>query len=96
MIAPGYEPRLMLNFHYIDVTYVPTADLIARQKEEEIRNRVRAMDMPKDVREANLRDFDPSSQGRAKALAEAMQFLREYPATPKNFIKGSIYKAPSV
>ena len=54
----------MLNFHYIDVTYVPTADLIARQ-EEEIRNRVRAMDMPKDVR-ANLRDFDPSSQGRAK------------------------------
>ncbi len=48
MIAPGYEPRLMLNFHYIDVTYVPTADLIARQKEEEIRNRVRAMDMPKD------------------------------------------------
>ena len=38
MIAPGYEPRLMLNFHYIDVTYVPTADLIARQKEEEIRN----------------------------------------------------------
>ena len=63
----------MLNFHYIDVTYVPTADLIARQKEEEIRNRVRAMDMPKDVREANLRDFDPSL-GRAKALAEAMQF----------------------
>ena len=35
MIAPGYEPRLMLNFHYIDVTYVPTADLIARQKEED-------------------------------------------------------------
>ena len=72
MIAPGYEPRLMLNFHYIDVTYVPTADLIARQKEEEIRNRVRAMDMPKDVREANLRDFDPSFLlgAMANALAE--------------------------
>ena len=94
MIAPGYEPRLMLNFHYIDVTYVPTADLIARQKEEEIRNRVRAMDMPKDVREANLRDFDPSSQGRAKALAEAMQFLREYPATPKEFHKGLYLQGP--
>ena len=92
--CPGYEPRLMLNFHYIDVTYVPTADLIARQKEEEIRNRVRAMDMPKDVREANLRDFDPSSQGRAKALAEAMQFLREYPATPKEFHKGLYLQGP--
>ena len=24
MIAPGYEPKLTLNFHYVDVTYVPT------------------------------------------------------------------------
>ena len=70
---PGYEPRLMLNFHYIDVTYVPTADLIARQKEEEIRNRVRAMDMPKDVRSKFTR-FRSIFSGRAKALAEAMQF----------------------
>ena len=52
------------------------------------------MDMPKDVREANLRDFDPSSQGRAKALAEAMQFLREYPATPKEFHKGLYLQGP--
>ncbi|MGH2162234.1 primosomal protein DnaI, partial [Enterococcus faecalis] len=27
MLAPGYVPRLMLNFHYIDLTNVPTADL---------------------------------------------------------------------
>ena len=93
MIAPGYEPRLMLNFHYIDVTYVPTADLIARQKEEEIRNRVRAMDMPKDVREANLRDFDPSSRS-SQSVSRSNAILREYPATPKEFHKGLYLQGP--
>ncbi|MDA9470958.1 primosomal protein DnaI [Enterococcus sp. 5H] len=88
MIAPGYEPRLTLNFHYIDVTYMPTEALIAKQKEEEIRKRVRAMDMPKDVREASLSRFDTASQGRAQAMAEAMKFLNDYTTNPKEFHKG--------
>lgn len=88
MIAPGYEPKLTLNFHYIDVTYVPTEALIAKQKEDEIRKRVRAMDMPKDVREANLSRFDTASQGRAQAMAETMKFLNNYTSNPKEFHKG--------
>lgn len=88
MIAPGYEPRLTLNFHYIDVTYMPTEALIAKQKEEEIRKRVRAMDMPKDVREASLSRFDTASQGRAQAMAETMKFLNDYTTNPKEFHKG--------
>lgn len=88
MIAPGYEPQLTLNFHYIDVTYVPTEALIAKQKEDEIRKRVRAMDMPKDVREASLNRFDTASQGRAQAMAETMKFLNEYTTNPKEFHKG--------
>lgn len=88
MIAPGYEPKLTLNFHYIDVTYVPTEALIAKQKEDEIRKRVRAMDMPKDVREASLSRFDTASQGRAQAMAETMRFLNEYTSEPKEFHKG--------
>ena len=88
MIAPGYEPRLALNFHYIDVTYVPTKALIAKQKEEEIRQRVRAMAMPKDVREAHLNNFDLSSDGREEALAESMKFIKAYSANTKEFHKG--------
>ena len=88
MIAPGYEPKLALNFHYIDVTYVPTKALLAKQKEEEIRQRVRAMDMPKDVREASLACFDTTSQGRAEAMNETMRFLHEYTSSPKEFHKG--------
>lgn len=57
MIAPGYEPRLALNFHFIDVTYVPTKELLAYQKQEEIRSRIKAMDMPKDIQEASFADY---------------------------------------
>lgn len=92
MIAPGYEPKLTLNFHYIDVTYIPTEALIAKQKEEEIRKRVKAMDMPKDVREARLNNFDLSSDGREEAFASAMKFIKEYAQTPKDFHKGLYLK----
>ncbi|MTD38674.1 primosomal protein DnaI [Erwinia sp. CPCC 100877] len=88
MIAPGYEPRLAMNFHYIDVTYIPTEALIAKQREEEIRKRVKAMDMPKDIKEATLDRFDLSSEGRVRALSEASDFLENYPAAPKEFHKG--------
>ena len=39
MIAPGYEPKLTLNFHYVDVTYVPTEALLAKKRQEEIKSR---------------------------------------------------------
>lgn len=88
MIAPGYEPKLTLNFHYIDVTYVPTEALLIKQREDEIRKRVKAMDMPKDVREARLNNFDLSSNGREEAFANALKFIKEYSQAPKEFHKG--------
>ena len=54
MIAPGYEPQLILNFHSIDVTYVPTQDLLARKHQEEVRNRIHAVNMPKDIQDARI------------------------------------------
>lgn len=70
MIAPGYEPQLFMNFHYIDVTYVPTEALIKKQQEDEIRSRVKAMDMPKDIREASMDSFQITAE-RKEALQEA-------------------------
>lgn len=87
MIAPGYEPKLALNFHYIDVTYVPTDALLARQKEQEIRNRVNSVDMPKDIREATLASFEITPE-RSEALGEIVDFLEAYTASPKAYHKG--------
>ncbi|MGM0212954.1 primosomal protein DnaI [Enterococcus sp. AZ109] len=89
MIAPGYEPKLALNFHFIDVTYVPTDELLKRKKEEEIRNRINSVDMPKDIRQASIRTFEVTS-GRSEALEAALDFINLYHATPKDFHK-SLY-----
>ncbi|MGX7351256.1 primosomal protein DnaI [Enterococcus canis] len=87
MIAPGYEPKLALNFHYIDVTYVPTDALLARQKEQEIRNRVNSVDMPKDIREATLASFEMTTE-RSEALGEIIDFIEAYTANPNSYHKG--------
>ncbi|WP_314065460.1 primosomal protein DnaI [uncultured Vagococcus sp.] len=87
MIAPGYEPKLFMNFHYIDVTYVPTEALLARQKEEEIRGRVKAMDMPRDIREASMDHFEITAE-RKEALQGAFDFVSKYRENPKHFHQG--------
>ena len=87
MMAPGYEPRLVLNFHYVDVAYVPTEDLLARRKQEEIKNRVSTIDIPKDIRNATMKNFDKTDQ-REEALFETMKFIKNYAENPKTFHKG--------
>lgn len=86
MIAPGYEPQLSLNFHFIDVTYVPTDELLRMKREEEIRNRVNSLDMPKDIRKASIRTFEVTS-GRSEALEASLDFINQYEAAPKMFHK---------
>lgn len=87
MIAPGYEPRLALNFHFIDVTYVPTKELLAHQKQEEIRGRIKAMDMPKDIQEASFADYQ-QTPGRMEAIAAAVDFINALTTQPQDFHKG--------
>lgn len=86
MIAPGYEPQLSLNFHFIDVTYVPTDELLRLKREEEIRNRVNSLDMPKDIRKASIRTFEVTS-GRSEALEASLDFINQYEGSPKSFHK---------
>lgn len=87
MIAPGYEPQLMLNFHYVDVTYVPTEALIARRRQEEIRSRIHAVDMPKDIQNASFKTFENTS-GRGEALSAALDFIEGYTTDKQAFHKG--------
>ncbi|MEG2254794.1 MAG: primosomal protein DnaI [Vagococcus sp.] len=87
MIAPGYEPRLFMNFHFIDVTYVPTESLLKKQAQAEVRSRVKAMDMPKDIREARLDQFELTSE-RKEAFQEAFRFINDFEDDPKSFHQG--------
>lgn len=87
MIAPGYEPQLMLNYHSVDVTYIPTEELLARKHQEEIRGRIQAVNMPKDIQDARMSEYDQTS-GRGQAYLASLDFIEEYKEYPKNFHKG--------
>ena len=87
MIAPGYEPKLTLNFHYVDVTYVPTEALLAKKRQEEIKSRIKAVDMPKDIQDASFKNFE-RTDGRSYASFEALDFVEHYSADPKGYHKG--------
>lgn len=87
MIAPGYEPQLALNYHSVDVTYIPTEELIAKQEQEEIRHRIQALNMPKDIQEARMANYEGTT-GRGKAFMGAIDFINAYKDAPKSFHKG--------
>lgn len=87
MIAPGYEPQLTLNYHSVDVTYIPTEELVAKQEQDEIRNRIQALSMPKDIQEARMTNYEGTT-GRAKAFMGAIDFINAYKDDPKTFHKG--------
>lgn len=87
MIAPGYEPQLMLNFHSVDVTYVPTQQLLEKRQQEAIENRIQALNMPKDIQYARISEYERTS-GRGDALIAAMDFIDSFEDRPKAFHKG--------
>ncbi|MCC5889049.1 MAG: primosomal protein DnaI [Alkalibacterium sp.] len=92
-LAPGYRPKLILNNHRIDVTYVPTSELIQKQKEEKIKSRIRSLYMPKDLKEARLEDFE-ATRKRQKALDKAITFIENYLESPKSFHKALYLHGP--
>ncbi|MFD2728500.1 primosomal protein DnaI [Enterococcus camelliae] len=87
MIAPGYEPKLTLNFHFIDVTYVPTKALLEKEHQLEIANRIQTISMPKDIQKASLKEYE-RTPGRGEAWISAFEFVEAYTSAPKEFHKG--------
>lgn len=84
--APGYQPQLVYNNHLIDVSYVPSDELVKNQKLAEIKSRVRTLNMPKAIRNAQLADFD--IVGREEIAQAAVDFIDGYTTNPNKFIKG--------
>lgn len=80
--AAGYEPQLIVSNHLIDVAYVPTAQTQERQAQQQLRQRVKSIAMPKSIREATLANFDQDDD-RAEALMAALDFIDAYEANPK-------------
>ncbi|MDR1521295.1 MAG: primosomal protein DnaI [Streptococcaceae bacterium] len=88
-VAPGYEPKLIFHNHSIDVAYEPTEVLLAEQREEEIKARIHAMNMPKDVRNASFKTITLTRDShRVLAIKKAKNFVKSFIADPFTPHKG--------
>ena len=95
-VAPGYSPQLQLVAGQIDVTYVPTQQLIERRQQQHLRQLVNSINMPKFIRRATMDDYYLDDQngtaGRVMAYNAANDFIDNYQADhfrPGLYLTGS-------
>ena len=91
-LAPGRQ--LTLNYHYVDVAYVPTDELLKRREQEEIRQRIQTYDIPKDVRHAMMKTVHRTPE-RTQIILEILQFVKEYATSPQEFHKAVLVRCGS-
>lgn len=86
-LMPGYVPKLLINNKRIDVAYEPSSELINRQKQEAINQRIHSMYMPKDIKNFSIDHFE-STPGRIDAVQAAYDFIDQYLENPDGFHQG--------
>lgn len=86
-LMPGYVPRLVLNNKRIEVAYEATPDHLAKRAQEDLKNRIRSVYMPKDIKEARFEEFEGTST-RKRAFDRSLQFVEDYVQNPDSFHKG--------
>ncbi|XJS11324.1 primosomal protein DnaI [Aerococcaceae bacterium WGS1372] len=79
---PGFKPVLVLNYNYIDVTYVPTQEYYDNQDKIQKRQLLDNRMMSQDVREATLANYFANTPSRQALLHEVIQFLEIYKQNP--------------
>ena len=85
-LAPGYAPKLVLNNHFIDVSYEQTATLVQERAQQALKARVKSINMPKDIEAANLAEYDPTD--RQAPLIAALELVEALKTAPHQFHQG--------
>lgn len=81
----GYEPKLSMNMNFIDVTYVPSSALEAKQEQQKRQALFRLMYLPSDLYQASFTSFDDQDTCRLAAYQAALDFIEDYAIAPKTF-----------
>lgn len=85
--AKGYEPRLEINNHLIEVTYQPTQAMLQAAQQQTIKNNVQAIGLAKNLKDAKLDDFYQENE-RIDALNNALNFISKYENSSNGFEQG--------
>lgn len=89
---PGMEPVLVMNVGYVDVSYRPTQEFMRLRKEKEMQNRVKAMNMPKNIVEATFKNLIITVE-RQEVVQEVLNVI-EGIVSRKEFQQGLYLSGP--
>ncbi|MGP6138928.1 MULTISPECIES: primosomal protein DnaI [unclassified Jeotgalibaca] len=90
---PGYQPELAINARYIDVVYVPDQATIKREREKELRSRIKSINISKEARKATMEQFLQTEE-RLEVLGDAFDFIEAYAENPSSFHKALYIHGP--
>lgn len=72
--APGYFPQLVVNDHLIDISYTASPEVVAKNQQKALQQRIITIMMPNDIKQARLSNFDHNAE-RFNALDAALNFV---------------------
>ncbi|MFD1471075.1 primosomal protein DnaI [Companilactobacillus mishanensis] len=75
-INRNYYPKLIVSNHNIEVAYFPNKQKVEADQRKAYDSSLVLMDMPKDIRNANLNDY--TGVGRKQAFDAAIKFIDSY------------------
>ena len=80
----GMEPLLRVNQGFVEVVYRPTQEFIQKQQQQDLTNRIHAINMPKNLLQVTLNSLDITKE-RQETFQASLQFINELSAKPNEF-----------
>ncbi len=75
-IAKGYQPVLVMNQGYADVSYLETAELVELRKLEAIKDRIQLINMPASLKNVTIADLDRQDENRVGIMLAISDFVK--------------------
>lgn len=82
-IAKGYQPVLVMNEGYADVSYLETEELVEFRRLEAIKNRIQLINMPASLKNVTVADIDKSDENRVEVMLAIADFVKRFEEKPK-------------
>ncbi|MET3558400.1 primosomal protein DnaI [Streptococcus rupicaprae] len=77
-ILKGYQPKLIMNKGYADVSYEETEELLEAVSQKAINQRINLVNLPKSLRQISARDMDFSDPNRESTYLYLADFVDSY------------------
>ncbi len=82
-IAKGYQPVLVMNEGYADVSYLETEELVEYRRLEAIKNRIQLINMPASLKNVTVADIDKSDENRVEVMLAIADFVKRFEENQK-------------